>query len=323
MPEPDSCRYRWTLLRAGRLLLDGGGMFGLVPKVVWGKTVSTDDRNRITLHHNCLLLRRLDDSRAKPVVIETGTGNKADEKMRDIFGLEDRSILDAVKETGTRCEDVGHVIVSHLHFDHAGGLTRLLGPGESPDWVDPKDASSQVRLTFPNATVIVQQREWEDALANKSVMTRTYFPDHLEPIRHRLRLVQSPPPFAPHHVPRRDELPESSTGSRMSEVLPGIKVFLVPGHTWGQQAVAFCDEAGQTVVFTPDVMPTAMHVGAAYNLAYDVEPYTSMITRHWFLKEAAEKNWLLLLDHEPGNPLYRVEPDGRGWFRLASAANSA
>src|SRR5687768_14700997 len=203
----DTPRYRFTPLRAGRLMLDGGGMFGLVPKVVWGKTVPTDDRNRITLHHNCLLLHRADDPSAKPIVIETGTSDKADAKMRDIFGLEDRSIINAVEETGTKCEDVGTVIVSHLHFDHAGGLTRRVVEGETPDWVDLNDDSSRVKRTFPGARVVAQRREWDDALANKSVMTRTYFRDHLEPVRERVQLIESPPPFDPGYVPQRDELP--------------------------------------------------------------------------------------------------------------------
>ena len=315
----NSPRYRFTPLRAGRLMLDGGGMFGLVPKVVWGRTVPTDDRNRITLNHNCLLLRRADDARAKPTVIETGTGDKADAKMRDIFGLEERSILEAVEETGTKCEDVATVIVSHLHFDHAGGLTRRARDGETPEWVDPKDESSRVKLTFPNAQVVAQKREWRDALHNNSVMTRTYFPDHLHPIRDRLKLVESPAPFDPGVEPDRDAMPRGSARERMTEVAPGIHVFLVPGHTWGQQAVLFTDDGGRTIVFTPDVMPTVWHVGAAYNLAYDVEPYTSMLTRRWFLEEAAANGWLLFLDHEPGNPLQRVERDGKGWFKLVAA----
>ena len=107
----------------------------------------------------------------------------------------------------------------------------------------------------------------------------------------------------------------------MSRVLPGIDVFLVPGHTWGQQAVRFEDVAGRTVVFTPDVMPSVHHLGAAYSLAYDVEPYTSMITKGWLLEAAAERDWLLVLDHEPAAPLQRVAPDGRGWFELRPEAD--
>jgi len=89
-------------------------------------------------------------------------------------------------------------------------------------------------------------------------------------------------------------------------------VFLVPGHTWGQQAVMFTDTQGRTIVFTPDVMPTVNHVGQAYSLGYDVEPYTSMVSRRWFLTEAARRDWVLCLDHEPGHPLQRVGKTPRG-----------
>lgn len=322
-------RYSWRLLRAGRFKLDGGSMFGLVPRVVWGRTVPTDDRGRIDVQHNCLLLERSGGTPPGPdgrplespslVVIETGSGDKLDARSRDIFALEDRSIETALHEAGARCEDIGAAIVTHLHFDHAGGLTRLARPGETPDWRGPGSAGDEaVKLTFPNAGVIAQEREWRDALANRSVMTRTYFRSHLEPLRDRLRLVDSPRPFAPGTIPDRDELPGAPVALRETAVLPGIGVFLVPGHTWGQQAIRFTDTRGRTVVFTPDVMPTIHHTGAAYSLGYDVEPYTSMISRRWFLEEAAAGGWLLVLDHEPTNPCRRVRRNDKGWYDLVA-----
>ncbi len=306
-------------------------MFGLVPRVVWSKTVPTDDRGRIDVQHNCLLLERSGDPPPGPdgkpvespklVVIEVGSGDKMDPKSRDIFAMEDRSIENAVNEAGVRCEDVGAVIVTHLHFDHAGGLTRLARPGETPDWRGPGSAGDEsVKLTFPNASVVAQQREWQDAVANRSVMTRTYFRSHLEPVRERLRAVDSARPFAPGLIPDRDDLPIAPVSLRESPVLPGISVFLVPGHTWGQQAIKFTDTRGRTVVFTPDVMPTVNHVGAAYSLGYDVEPYTSMISRRWFLEEAAAGDWLLVLDHEPGNPCQRARRNDKGWYDLVADA---
>ncbi|MCS7033243.1 MAG: MBL fold metallo-hydrolase, partial [Phycisphaerae bacterium] len=225
----------WQLLDAGPLLLDGGGMFGLVPRVVWEKLVKPDARHRIPLRHNCILLRHAQG----PVVIETGSGDKLDEKSRDIFGLTDRTIIQAVEETGTSLASVRHVVVTHLHFDHAGGLTRRGAHGPE--------------LTFPNAAVHVQEREWSDALANRSVMTRTYFRDHLDPVRDRVVLHRSIPPFEPGHIPGREELPGSSLEDRLTPIVPGVWVFRVPGHTWGQQAVLFHDDRGRTVVFTPDV----------------------------------------------------------------------
>jgi glyoxylase-like metal-dependent hydrolase (beta-lactamase superfamily II) len=273
------------------------------------------------------------------VLIEVGTGDKLDPKMREIFALETnpatgkpRTIVDALAEVGATPESIDAVVVSHLHFDHAGALTRLPRPGEAPEFrftghEDGGGGSSQgggCCLTFPQAAVYAQAREWADARANRSVMTRTYYPDHLIPIEKMVRMVDSPRPFVPGLVPGRDDLPVTPVEYRETELWPGggLSVFLVPGHTWGQQAVKFIEPGpdaggkGRTIVFTPDVMPTVHHLGAAYSLAYDVEPYTSMVTRRWFLTEAVRNNWVLCLDHEPGHPLVRVREDGKGWFVL-------
>src|SRR4051812_3724769 len=182
MPTP---AYRWQLLRAGPLKLDGGGMFGVVPRVVWSRAMPPDEQHRVTVAHNCLLLRRVDDP-FDLTLIETGSGDKFDPKMREIFGLTDRTIRDAVAEVA-RPEDVRRIVVSHLHFDHAGGLTLRTKAGERADWPDPATGLG-VSLTFPNAEVIVQGREWLDATENNAVMTRTYHRDHLEPIRDRVKL---------------------------------------------------------------------------------------------------------------------------------------
>ncbi len=343
-------QWSFKLLRAGTFKLDGGSMFGLIPRVVWSKSVPTDDKGRITVQHNCLLLERQTsgagesdaDTASAPrrVLVETGSGNKLDEKMREVFALEPRWVGDALAEVGVSCEQIDAVAVTHLHFDHAGGLTRLprVEIGEQPDWSGDDGGGGSSRgvggeggggccRSFPNARVYVQAREWRDAIANRSVMTKTYYPDHLWPIESQLRLVNSPPPFAPGTQPDRNELPRSPVDLRWTELWKteggrgeggaGIFVFNVPGHTWGQQAILFNDTQGRTIVFTPDVMPTVNHLGAAYSLAYDVEPYTSMISRRWFLTEACERGWILCLDHEPGNPFVRVHRAKKGdWFEL-------
>ncbi|MFO0831262.1 MAG: MBL fold metallo-hydrolase [Phycisphaerales bacterium] len=332
-------RYRWRLLRAGEFRLDAGSMLGLIPRSVWSRTLEVDDKNRMRVHHNCLLLERDGAARAgepKHVLIETGTGDKLDEKSRELFALSDRTVLTALHEADCSPGDIGVVVVSHLHFDHAGGLTRLARAGETPDWHGPASgmAGSRpdhgVKFAFPQARLIVQRREWEDALANRSVMTRTYFSDHLRPYamdgasmeasRERVVLVDSPWPFTAGTTPDRAQFPLLTLEQRCQEPVPGIRVFRAPGHTWGQQAVQFTDTAGRTVVFTPDVMPTASHLGAAYSLAYDVEPYTSMVTKHWFLSHAADLRWTLVLDHEPDNPVRTVSRNGKGWFDLAESA---
>jgi glyoxylase-like metal-dependent hydrolase (beta-lactamase superfamily II) len=320
-PPQEHVTYSWRLLRAGEFRLDGGSMFGLIPRSVWSRSVQADDKGRIAVQHNCLLL----EGGGKRVLIEVGTGDKLDPKSRDLFALGDRWIGTALHEADCRPEDVNAVVVTHLHFDHAGALTRLPRSGEAPEWIGQASGMAGSRpdhgvcRTFSNATIFAQRREWEDALANKSVMTRTYFRDHLDPVKDQLRLIESPPPFSPGIIPGRDDLPRAPLDLRETPLpgLPGISVFLAPGHTWGQQAIKFADTKGRTVVFTPDVMPTAAHLGATYNLAYDVEPYTSMLTRRWFLSEAADRGWLLVLDHEPGNPCQRVTRNDRGWFDLS------
>lgn len=319
----EKVQYDWTLLRAGQFLLDGGGMFGIIPRTVWSRTVETDERHRIKLCHNAILLR----GGGRTILIEAGTGDKLDAKMGDIFGLDGRTIEHAVQDAGVDCADVNTAVVTHLHFDHAGGLTRRARGGETPDWVAGKGEASgdqnELCFTFPNAEVITQKQEWNDAIANDAVMTRTYYRDHLLPLeipldgdRPRLRQIESPIPFPHDQRPHRGDLPTSPVRNRRTEVVPGLFVFLVPGHTWGQQAVMFEDTVGRTVVFTPDVMPTTHHLGAAYSLGYDVEPYTSMLSKRWLLTEAADAGWHLVLDHEPGDPVCRVHRGDRGWFEL-------
>ncbi|MFG0257810.1 MAG: MBL fold metallo-hydrolase [Phycisphaerales bacterium JB043] len=267
--------WEWTLLRAGAFKLDGGAMFGMIPRPVWLKTVTPDERNRVTLQTNCLLLR----GHGKTVVIEAGIGDKMSDKLRDIYDAEPRSIEDALREKSIDPSDVDSVIISHLHFDHAGGLTRLPRKGEDP-------GAHNAVVTFPNAEIIVQKTEWEDALDNKSTMHSTYLPEHLEPIADQIRCVGDG-----------------------DEILPSMRVRSVPGHTWGQQAVLFEDTSGRTVVFTSDLLPTRWHASTTWGMAYDVESYTSMVQKKAFLHDAHEHDWTLVLPHDPQHPITRAAPN--------------
>ncbi len=295
--------WSWRLLRSGAFRLDGGSMFGVVPRVVWEKAVAPDERNRIPVQSNTLLLER----EGRLVVIEVGCGDKLGPKERDLYALEDRSVLDALNEAGADPSGVSTVIVTHLHFDHAGALTRRPRAGE-PD---------RPILTFPNAEIVCQRQEWDDSKANRSTMTRTYLKDHLtEEVAERLRLIDGASPV----TQTGPGGPVAFGQFVFTQVLPGIEVFRVPGHTWGQQAVRFTDRRGRVIVYTPDVMPTVHHVGQAYNMAYDVEPFVSGQMRARLLDAAASLGWLLAIDHEPGNPIVRVERDREkpGVFRLAA-----
>jgi glyoxylase-like metal-dependent hydrolase (beta-lactamase superfamily II) len=277
-------QWSWTLLRAGAFRLDGGSMFGVVPKSLWSRLTQPDDANRITLQTNCLLL----DDGTHRVLIETGYGNKWDDKNRAIFHLEERCILRALHEHDLDGPDITHVIVSHLHFDHAGGLTHL-------------DVNGRAVSSFPNATIFTQQTEWDDALANKSTMTKTYLRSHLDPVAEQITCVDGE-----------------------TDVLPGITVWPMPGHTWGQQAVRFADEHG-VLCFPGDVMPTANHLGSAFNMGYDMLPYTNMQSKGDLLSVAADDGWRIVIDHEPGDPVVHVQrdTDKMPWFKLLPAGDQA
>jgi len=321
-------RYRWRLLDAGPLMLDGGSMFGVVPRVVWTKTRPPNEANQIALRHNLLLLETIGNDpllgRPRRVLIEAGSGDKLTAKMKFIFGLGPQTAESAVIDAGLKPDQIDDAVVTHLHFDHAGGLTRLARPGETNAWTgdDRGGGGGTIGVvpTFPNARIHTQTREWADATANSAVMTKTYYLDHLLPLQDQLALADSPAPFASlvntGQTPARDALPDEPVTLRWTQIRPGIRVFRVPGHTWGQQAVHFTASDGREVVFVPDVLPTVHHSGAAYSLAYDVEPYTSMLSKRWLLTEAAQRSWLLVLDHEPDTPVVTAHEDGHGWFVL-------
>jgi glyoxylase-like metal-dependent hydrolase (beta-lactamase superfamily II) len=247
-------------------------MFGVVPKAIWSRLSPPDDANRIALQTNCLLLTSGDHR----VLIETGCGDKWSDKSRRIFGIEERTVVDALREVDTMPDDIDDVIVTHLHFDHAGGLTQL-------------DNEREAVPVFGRAAVHVQGREWEDALANRSTMTGTYLRTHLDPIADRVQLLDGE-----------------------SEILPGIRSLPMPGHTWGQQAVLVDTDQG-VVCFPGDVCPTRHHVGAPYSMGYDMLPFENMQSKRLLLARAAEESWTVVLDHEPAHPVFRVHRSG-DWF---------
>ena len=268
-------QWSWTLLRAGAFRLDGGSMFGIIPKTFWSKWADPDERNRIPMQANCLLL----DDGSRKVLVETGCGDKWNDKERAIYAMEKRTIRQALEEKGVAPEDISAVIVTHLHFDHAGGLTEIGSNGEP-------------QPVFPEANIYVQRQEWEDALANRSTMSRTYLRSHLDPIQDMVRTIDG-----------------------IEEFLPGIRVEPLPGHTWGMQGVFFNDTEN-TVVFPGDLMPTLAHVHPAASMAYDVLPHTTMECKAKFLARAEDEGWKIVLDHEPGSAVVRVESDEDNRFEL-------
>ncbi len=273
--------WSYTLLRNGAFKLDAGCMFGIIPRVVWTRWLEPDEQNRMPLQQNALLL----ESEGRRVLVEAGIGDKFDADQRALYAMEERAVHDALDEAGCNPADVDTVVLTHLHFDHAGGITRR-GRAEG----DP------ARLTFPNAEIFVQRQEWEDAIANRSTMHKTYLRDHLtDEVAERVHLVDGE-----------------------QEILPGLTVIPAPGHTWGQQSVRIRVAGGETLCFVSDVMPTSLHARPTCNLAYDVEPYTSMLSRIALMEDAITGGWLLLPNHDPAErPIFRAEADPdkpRSWW---------
>lgn len=266
-------------LDGGRQRLDGGAMFGVVPKPLWEKRIAADARNRIPLALRCLLLETPDAL----VLVDTGAGNKDATKFRDIYGIENASVTgqasqleDALAAAGYEPADVDVVIDSHLHFDHAGGNTRLTADG-------------QVALSFPRAKYVAQQGEFDYAHWHNERVQASYLPDNFDPVQRagRLQLVEGE-----------------------VEVVPGIRVLPTPGHTPHHTSIVVRSE-DETACFLADLVPTAAHLPLAWIMGYDVEPLVTLETKRRLLRQAREENWLLVFEHDPAVAWGRLhaEPD--------------
>lgn len=264
------------VVSGGPFKLDGGSMFGIIPKVLWERMNPADERNRIQLDTNCALLtvgnRRL--------LIDTGNGTKLSEKERDIFAIDPEiTLVGSLAGAGVAPEEIDFVLLTHLHMDHVGGATV-------------RDSDRTIRPTFPRARYVVQRGEWADAIANRSTMRTSYRPENLLPLREAGVL----------------ELIDGEV-----EIVPGVRTLVTGGHTPHHQAILLKSEA-ETAIYFGDLVPTRSHLRGPYNMAYDLDPYTTMQRKLALLEEAARENWTILYDHEPGVPAGRVAPDGRGDF---------
>lgn len=254
--------FELTPLLDGRFRLDGGAMFGVVPKPLWSRRAPADDRNRISLAMRPLLVRRA----GSPVmIIDAGVGAKMDPKSADIYAI-DRSIdvESSLGEAGLTRADVGVVLASHLHFDHAGGFTAL-------------DASGRVAPAFPNARYLVNRGEWEDATHPHE--------------RNRASYLQSD------FVPLADAGVVDFTDDNAA-IADGVRVRRTGGHTRFHQIV-YLESEGRTAVFTADLMPTAAHVDVPWIMGYDLYPMETLEFKRAFVRQAIEREYLIFFEHDP------------------------
>jgi glyoxylase-like metal-dependent hydrolase (beta-lactamase superfamily II) len=274
-----------TLVSGGGLKLDGGAMFGLIPKPLWSRSYPADEQNRIQLACNCLLVEWPGSDRR--LIIETGHGPKYADKERKIFAIDpNRWLLPALQTLGVDPASITDVVVSHMHFDHAGGLTH--------------EQDGRLTPTFPRAQIHVQRREYDDARANFGIMTATYRPENFAPIdaQGAWRWLDGPGEIVP-----------GAGGTRVESIV-------TPGHTRGHHSIAVHGR-DRTLVFGGDLMPTRHHVGAPYNMAYDLFPLDNRTSKQRLLTWLAERDGLLAIDHELETPVVSVRKVEE-WFELTA-----
>ncbi|MFZ0820295.1 MAG: MBL fold metallo-hydrolase [Candidatus Acidiferrales bacterium] len=260
------------LLGDGTFRLDGGAMFGVIPKPLWEKKMPADERNRILMAMNILLIR----AAGKWILIETGAGDKWDAKRREIYAIGNTNRLpERLAGAGVAPEKIDIVLNTHLHFDHCGWNTRMV--------------DGRVAPTFANAEYIVQRGEFEHALAPTDRDRASYLPENILPMKDsgQWRLLDGP-----------------------GEIVPGIEVFVVPGHNANMQCVKISG-GGKTVFFLADLVPTAAHIGYVWIMGYDLYPLTTLENKKKWLPLAAREGWTVIFGHEPQMPVAKlIEREG-------------
>jgi glyoxylase-like metal-dependent hydrolase (beta-lactamase superfamily II) len=260
--------YKVSFLSGGRFRLDGGAMFGVVPKVLWERVAPADERNRIRMAMNCLLI----EGGGTRALVDSGSGTKSDARFRDIFAIErPEGLLQDLAALGLSAEDVDTVACTHLHFDHCGGSTT-------------RDSAGAVRPTFPRARYFVRRQEWHDAHHANERNRASYLGENYDPLEAAGQL----------------KLHEADV-----EILPGVWMRNLPGHTRGHQGVFF-DIPGQRALYTVDLIPTVAHLPLPYIMGYDLEPLVTLETKRSILRDATREEWLFLFEHDPDHLAIRV-----------------
>jgi methylmalonyl-CoA epimerase len=244
----------------GFIRLDGGAMFGVVPKTLWQKSTAPDEKNRILLAMRPLIVRGV-----RTMLIDAGLGDKDDQKFHDIYGVDRSRNLDhTLAEAGLAPEDIDIVLATHLHFDHAGGFTI-------------RDANGRVRPKFPRAQYVVRRGEWDDARNTNERNRASYVADNFTPLADAgvLQLVDDD-----------------------QTIMPGVKVRRTGGHTMHHQVVVI-ESGGKTAAFAADLVPTTAHLPAPWIMGYDLYPMDTLASKKAFYKDADEKDMLVFFEHDP------------------------
>ncbi len=253
-------KYKLKIIESGYFGLDGGAMFGIIPKPLWQKTNPADDRNRVKLSTRNLLL----ESKSKKIIIDVGMGNKWSDKERDIYDVNSKSSMETgLAEHGLKPDDITDVIITHLHFDHCGGAT--------------KKENEKIVPFFPNAQYFVQKKNYDWAVKSSIKDKGSYIQENFVPLFEEGVLN-----FTIGDAQLDDE----------------IKFILINGHTFGQQMVKISDKKN-TLVYCCDLIPFASHIPIPYIMGYDLQPLITIREKEKILREALNENWLLFFGHDP------------------------
>jgi glyoxylase-like metal-dependent hydrolase (beta-lactamase superfamily II) len=261
-------------LEAGVQLLDGGAMFGVVPKPLWERRIPADARNRIPLAMRCLLI----EAPEALVLVDTGVGNKGNEKFMDIYGISNQGdptrLEDAIRDAGFQPSDVDIVLNTHLHFDHAGGNTY-------------RDEEGRTQVSFPGARYVVQKGELDFARGQNERVRASYITENFDAVTEAglWDLVEG-----------------------VGEVTKGVSVVITPGHTPFHQSVMI-ESDGEVACYLADACPTTAHLPLPWIMGYDLEPLVTLETKRGLWQRATAEDWLLIFEHDPRTPWGRLDPD--------------
>jgi glyoxylase-like metal-dependent hydrolase (beta-lactamase superfamily II) len=272
--------FQLQAVETGHVSLDGGAMFGVVPKTLWSKVIPPDDQNRIKLALRTLLITYQN----KKILIDTGIGTKFNEKLTKIYDVDHsrHTLENSLAQFGLSPNDITDVIFSHLHFDHCGGATKHDG-----------DA---LRLTFPNAQYHVQKEQWEWAHTPSEKDRASFQTENYDLIKEtgQLNLLNGP-----------------------VEIFPGISTMVMHGHTPGMQLIKIGNQQ-QHLIYCSDLIPTAAHIPIPWVMAYDNNPMTTLAEKKRLYSELVSENTLLFFEHDPHIAAGSIKKDERGFSLNAS-----
>jgi glyoxylase-like metal-dependent hydrolase (beta-lactamase superfamily II) len=272
MPSLTLGDFELSIFSDGTYPLDGGAFFGVVPKVMWSRKVTADERNYVQAGLNSLLIR----TGKKNVLVETGMGNKLSERMIKFYG-QPAQLLTSLGAAGVAPEDIDIVINTHLHFDHCGWNTIL-------------DKDGKIAPAFPRAKYYAPEGEWQHARHPSERDAISYIPENYDP------LVES------------GQMTLLKGGE---EIVPGISVKTFPGHTAHMQAV-IVENGGRTACYISDLIPTTAHIDLTWGMSFDLYPLQTIESKKQYYAKAIPERWLTVFTHDPKMPWAYVEKDESG-----------